>query len=192
MSFATGYRGQVGGSVQTQYADQPTVGIPGMMGFASGISLIDAIYIGEPGGIAAGRGVVFENVDDAISLQRPNIKAMLPDAGTIISDWGGIVVFDSQMQSNSDGVPGWSEGRIGRVLMVGRIGGRIYVNSPIDIDHTTDDVYMQILIDPAGVFKIGEFGNSTNNTTAILLTNAKWITSTEAGRVALIEIFLAV
>ncbi len=177
MSFATGYRGEVGGSVQKGgYTDQPGEGVPGMLAFASDINLVDAVYIGEDNGIAAGRGVIFEDVDDLVSLQRPNVKAMLPIGTTTADEFQGIVVFDERMNSNADGVPGWAKGRVGRILLNKRSGGRIYVNCPetVAID---DLVYLQRVADAN--YEVGEFRPSipTIPADAIEIPNAKWVTS---------------
>lgn len=177
MSFATGYRGEVGGSVQKGgYTDQPGEGVPGMLAFSSDINMVDAVYIGESEGVAAGRGVIFEDVDDLVSLQRPNVSALLPTGVTTADEFKGIVVFDERMNSNADGVPGWAQGRVGRILLNKRSGGRIYVNCPetVAID---DLVYLQRVTDDA--YEVGEFRPSipTTPADAIEIPNAKWVTS---------------
>lgn len=177
MSFSTGYRGEVGGSVQKGgYTDQPGEGVPGMLAFASDINLVDAVYIGEDDGIAAGRGVVFEDVDDLVSLQRPNVSAMLPTGATTADEFQGIVVFDERMNSDADGVPGWQHGRVGRILLNKRSGGRIYVNCPVTVV-IDDPVFMQVVADAD--FAVGEFRPSASPTPAdsIEILTARWITS---------------
>ncbi len=49
-TFATGYRGTVNGSVQTDYADQPGQAFPGMLAFAGDDNFLDSIFIGETNG----------------------------------------------------------------------------------------------------------------------------------------------
>lgn len=188
MSF-NGFRGHIGGSVQTSYADQPGAGVPGMLAFASDINLTDSVYIGEATGIAAGLGVVFVDVDNTAApanLQRPGVAAYLPDSTTVAYDFKGVVVFDEQMQSDENGVPGYASGRVGRVLVSARVGGRIYVNTPVVVNHTLDEVYMQIVAD--ATFAVGEFSNALDVGNSILLPNCRWVTSSEIGGIAVIEI----
>lgn len=193
MSFSTGFRGNVGGSVQANYTDQPGVGVPGMLAFASDINLADAVYIGEADGIAAGRGVIFNNVVDAISLQRPNVSANLPDAGSVLADFAGIVVFDEQMQSNSDGVPGWAQGRMGRVLRNNRNGGRIYVDAREAIILGTSTVNLVTVGGTDEIYVPGQFApdalaNNAAEGTSIVIGNARWVTSAVAGEIAMLEL----
>lgn len=176
MSFSTGYRGAVGGSVQTKYTDQPGEGIPGMLAFASDINLADAVYMGEVDGIAAGRGVIFQDVVDVdFSLQRPNVSAFLPTIATNPADFKGIVVFDERMNSDANGIPGWANGRVGRILRNNRSGGRIYVNCPLTVT-LADSVFMQVVADAD--YEVGEFRptDAPDITHAIEIPNAKWIT----------------
>ncbi len=192
MPFSTGFRGHIGGSVQANYTDQPGVGVPGMLAFASDINLSDAVYIGEEDGIAAGRGVIFNPVNNDISLQRPNVSASLPDDTTIVADFKGIVVFDEQMQSDSVGTPGWAQGRMGRILRNDRAGGRIYVSAREDI--TIDDtVNLVIIAGTDELYKVGEFApvalNQTlANGTSIEIPNAKWVSGAVANDIAMIEL----
>lgn len=193
MPFDTGFRGHIGGSVQANYTDQPGVGAPGMLAFASDVNLCDAVYVGEPDGIAAGCGVVFVDVVNDASLQRPNVAAELPDNATVVADFKGIVVFDEQMQSDSDGVPGWANGRMGRILRNNRNGGRVYVAAREAVDHTTDSVNLVIVAGTDGLYKVGEFApialaGTGLAGTSILISTAKWATSAVVGDVAMIEL----
>jgi len=179
MSFSTGYRGTVGGAVQTSYTDQPGAGVAGMLAFASDINLVDAVHIGEPDGIAAGRGVVYENVDSTLnhSMQRPDVAAKLPELGTTIDQFKGILVFDERMNSNSNGIPGWADGRVGRVLRNNRSGGRIYVSCPLTVN-VGDSVWMQLVADAD--YQPGEFRPTAGATPANVLAipNAQWVITT--------------
>ncbi len=187
MSFGSGYRGSVGGAVQTEYYDQPAAGIPGMIAFASDNNQIDSVYIGEEGGVAAGKGVIFADVVDDNSFQRPKVSAHLPIATTVVTDFKGVVVFAPHMESDINGIPGWGKGRISGILMNHRSGGRIYVRTPIAVDHTIHDVYWQIV--PDADFEAGEFGPSDNGANSILIPTAKWITSSTDDDNAIIELF---
>lgn len=187
MPFNTGFRGNVGGSVQTNYTDQPGVGVPGMLAFASDINLADSVFISEDDGIAAGRGVVFEDLDDSTAnLQRPNVGAKLPNSGSTVDDFKGIVVFDEQMQSNADGVPGWANGRVGSILRNDRSGGRIYVDVKEAIDDLTAGVHL--FIAKNGPHEIGEFGPILIGGSNIFIPNAKWVTIAAVGDIAIIEL----
>lgn len=186
MGFDTGFRGNIGGSVQSNYTDQPGVGVPGMLAFASDINFADAVFIGEEDGIAAGRGVIFDDNDPSTSLQRPDVSANLPSSTTVFTDFKGIIVFDEQMQSDANGVPGWANSRVGRVLRNNRAGGRIYVIARILINHTIHNVHLQIVAD--GGVAVGEFSPALVAGKSILIPNAKWITSAVVGDVAMIEL----
>lgn len=174
MSFGSGYRGSVGGFVQNNYTDQPGVGVPGMLAFASDFNFTDSVSIGEPDGIAAGIGVVFQYVDDKTSLQRPHVAAYLPTDTTVASDFKGVVVFAEDMQSNEYGIPGVENGRIGSVLLNSRSGGRIYVRTFGAIDPATDDVYLRII--ESATEPLGSF-SSVASAETIIIPNAKWVTA---------------
>jgi hypothetical protein len=192
MSFSSGYRGVAGGSVQAAYTDQPGVGVPGMLAFASDINLVDSVYVGETNGLAAGRGCKFTAVSDTYSLQRPNVEAVAVATGDDVNDFEGIVVFDEAMQSDENGVPGWAHGRMARVLRKGRVGGRIYVKAPVAFA-TTDTLYLVTVADAGGVYEVGGFavsslGGGAAGTSTSLATVAKIVVGAAAGGLALIEL----
>lgn len=196
MAF-NGFRGTAGGSVQTTYTDQPGVASAGMLAFASeeALALIDSYIVGEANGIAAGRGVVLTQVatPNIGNLQAPNQTANLPSAGNTVTDFAGIAVWDATMQSDSNGVPGYNQGRLLRVMRKGRSGGRIYVKV-MDTIAVTDTVYLVTVASTDGNYQPGDFTNGTpaGATTATLATVAKWITpatgTTAAPAVAMIEL----
>lgn len=191
MSFATGYRGVVGGSVQSAYTDQPGVGVPGMVAFASDNMLKDAVVIGEANGIAAGRGVRLTAVSDDISLQRPNLQALLPAAGSNEAAFAGILLFDEAMQSDENGVPGWADGRMGRIAKNNRAGGRIYVKA-VEAVTLTDTVNWVTIAPVDASYAIGEFSPSalggTTLGTSVAISTARWVSEADAGGVAIIEL----
>ena len=193
MSFATGYRGQVMGSVQTTYADQPGVGVPGMLAFASDINMCDAMFIGEADGIAAGKGVQGIVADEGLGFTRPGLAAYLPDGDEAAAELYGIVVFDEAMQSNEDGVPGWAFGRVARVVRPGRAGGRVYVKAVEAVVPGTSTVNWVITQGSDKKYEVGEFApgvlNSGTVGTTVAIANAKWVSAAEAGGVAIIELF---
>lgn len=151
-----GYRGAVGGSVQSAITDQPGVAVAGMLAFASDPRLVDSYFVNEALGVLAGRGVVASSFDASISLQRPALSIDLPDANTVASDFAGIVVFDEAMQSDENGNPGWEMGRMARVLRPIRVGGRIYVAAK-DAIVATNPVYLVKAADAGLVFEAGDF-----------------------------------
>lgn len=183
MTFASGYRGTAGGAVQTTYADQPGVAYAGMLAFASDINNCDAIVIGETAGIRAGAGVRFLAANEGLGFQRPALAAYLPEGDEGATEFGGIIVFDEAMQSDENGVPGWADGRIARVLRPGRMGGRIYVAVKDDIDLSTATVNWVITPDAAAKYEAGDFcptalgGGSAG--VSVALSNAKWVTDAE-------------
>lgn len=195
MSFSRGYRGTVGGSVQTTYPDQPGVGVPGMLAFASDIVQADSIFVGETDGIAAGRGVIFTAIADDVSLQRPNEGAFLPTVATVLADFRGVVIFDEHMQSDENGVPGWAQGRMARIARAGgRAGARLYVKA-VEVIAKTDAVHMCIVAGSDGLYQLGEFcpealaGTAEAGTSIDVSTKARWVEGADAGDVALLELY---
>ena len=196
--FKTGYRGQISGSVQDTYADQPGVAAPGMLAFASDLNNVDAIFIGETLGIAAGKGVMFTPITDVatsdITLQRPNEAAFLPTTGKTVADFAGILCFDETMQSDENGVPGYAEGRVGRIVKKSRAGGRIYVKAVEAVDPATSTVNWVVVAGSDGLYEAGEFapaalaGSSVPGYSTDLSSVAKWITKAAAGDIAIIEL----
>ena len=197
--FTNGYRGTAGGSIQNSYADQPGQASPGMLAFASDLNNADAIFIGEENGIAAGKGVEFSPIVDVgsseITLQRPNLAAILPSTGKTVADFGGILAMDETMQSDENGVPGYAQGRVGRIVKPGRAGGRIYVKAVEAVDPATSTVNWVVVAGSDGLYEAGEFapaalaGSAGAGYSTSLATVAKWITKAAAGDVAIIELF---
>jgi hypothetical protein len=193
MSFGTGFRGTSGGSVQSAYTDQPGQGCDGMLAFASDINLCDSVYIDESNGIAAGRGVKVASVSDAISLQRPNLAASLPTTGDDADDFFGIVVFDEQMQSDSNGVPGVANDRMALVLRRVRAGGRIYVKCPEAVTVGTSTVNWVTIAGSDALYEVGQFapaalaGNATYGT-SVACSFMTWVQGCSAGGLGIIEI----
>lgn len=179
-----GFRGTVGGSVQSNYTDQPGVGFAGMMPFASeeAIALIDSAIIGETEGIAAGRGVCFTQATAAaFDLQRPNSLAFLPTVATDAAAFQGIALRDDGMQSDANGVAGYNKGRVLRVLRKGRSGGRVYVKVQETVA-VTDTVSMVTVASTDGKFLPGDFVVATPaGATAISLTGIAAFRTPAAG-----------
>lgn len=163
MSFSSGFRGTVGGSVQSAVTDQPGVAVAGMLAFASDLNYVDALYIGESVGIAAGRGVRVAAVSDSVSLQRPNQAMYLPDGAETEADFAGILVFNEAMQSDENGVPGWAEGRIGQLAKPYRSGVRAYVRA-VEAIAVTDSVYW--VTTAGGAYEAGDFSGAAQGTLA--------------------------
>src|ERR1039457_4026132 len=123
-----GFRGNVNGCVQSVITDQPGAAVPGMLAFASDNDLVDSFNVGA-GGVFAGAGVCLPYPTNSVfRTQQPNQLATLPITGKALADFGGVVVFDENMQSDATGIPGWDAGRNCRVLKRNRAGGRIWVS----------------------------------------------------------------
>lgn len=195
MPFSTGYRGTVGGAVQTSYTDQPGIAVPGMLAFASDLNFCDAYVVGEADGIAAGKGVKVAAITDSISGQIPNQSIELPEAADTAAVFAGIMVYDDSMQSDADGVPGWAQGRMARVLRPGRAGGRVFVKAVEAVNHTSASVNLVIVAGSDGLYEAGEFapaalaGSAAAGYSVSLSANARWVSSAAAGSVACIELF---
>ena len=193
MSMATGFRGVVGGSVQSTYTDQPGAGVAGMVAYASDNSLIDAIVVGEVDGISAGRGVKYTAATvgaTAVGMQTPSVLAFLCASGDDVGDFAGVVVFDENMQTDENGVPGWAQGRVARIMRPGRSGGRFWAATRA-AGVVSDKVYLVTDVGTQNVYKAGDFAavsSSSDATFADLSTVAKWVTAPVSGGVAIIEL----
>ena len=197
MSMASGFRGTVNGAVQANYTDQPGKAVAGMLAFASDINYCDAVMIGETNGLAAGRAAIFaQNTASANNFQVPDVSASYPtvalttEAAFIAA--GGILVFEENMQTDENGVPGYAAGRIGRFLRINRIKGRIYVKAVEAIVVGTSSVNLVTVAGSDGKYLPGQFapaalaGDATHGT-SVALTRAKWVSAAPAGGVAIIE-----
>lgn len=191
-----GFRGSVGGAVQTAYNDQPAVAVPGMVAFASDLNNCDALFVGQADGIAAGRGVKLANqTTNDWDLQAPHQAAFLPESGDAAAVFAGIVIFDEAMQSDENGVPGWEKGRVARVLRPGRSGGRVYVKAVDAISRATATVNLVTIGGTDEKYKPGEFAPAAlagtagaGTSVAIAATVARWVTDAPAGGVAILEL----
>ena len=197
MGQLTGFRGAVNGSVQTSYTDQPRRAYPGQLAFSSDENLLDAVIVGDANGIFAGQGVrldVNTSTEDG-NMQTPNVLANQPlgnDTDTAAT-FGGIVVFEEGMQSDSLGNPGWNQGRVARVMRPKRAGGRIYVQAPDAVVLNTSTVNWVIEVGSDGLHPLGSFastalaGNSTVGY-SVAIPMAVWVSACAAGGIACIEL----
>jgi hypothetical protein len=194
MSFASGYRGVVGGSVQSTVTDQPGAGVPGMLAFASDFNFADSLPVDQAAGIGAGLGVKATAVADGVNSNMPGFAVNLPGQSDDETTFFGIVVFEEAMQSDENGNPGWADGRIARVLRPGRAGGRVWVKAVEAIDHSSDTVNWVLQGGTDLLYKTGEFapaalaGSAAAGYTHVL-ANARWVTSAPAGGLACLELY---
>jgi len=193
MAFSRGYRGVKGGAVQSAYTDQPGIAVAGQLAFASDINNVDAMFVGETNGLAAGRGIKIAPVVDSFSFQAPNGAAFLPEAADVKAAFAGIVVFDESMQSDENGSAGWDKGRVARIVKPGRAGGRVFVKAVAAIDHTSDTVNWVTIAPADASYALGEFAPAALGGgaagTSVALDNARWISSAAAGEFAILELF---
>jgi hypothetical protein len=191
MSFSNGFRGTVGGSIQTTYYDDMGKSIPGMLMSASDYNMTDTYFIGETAGIGAGIGVRLTDATDAFGFQIPSLAAKLPEGDEGENDFGGVIVFDQAMQSDENGENGWAYRRPCRVLRPVRTGGRIAVRVAVAVNPTTDTVNWVIDADDAGTYALGSFvptalgGGAAG--VSVLLSAARWVSAADAGGIAVIE-----
>ena len=191
VDFKTGFRGNVNGSVQSAITDQPGVGVPGMVMFASDLNMVDAYPVGETAGIAAGKGVqLIHSEEYAYNLQHPNKAAYLPNGGESAVKFGGIMIFDEQCQSDENGVPGWANGRMAGIMRPVRSGGRVWVKAVKAI--TLHDTVNWVIVAPTDAsYEVGEFsptalgGGSAG--TSVVLPHLTWVVPAAAGGLAGIE-----
>ena len=196
--FSDGFRGNVMGSVQTTYADQPGQAVAGMLAFASDENNCDAVIIGETNGIEAGKGVQFIALtESATQMQRPAVSAYLPDGDESAAQMAGIVVWEPAMQSMADAggnpINGWAKGRVARILRPGRGGGRIYVKAKDEVLPGSSTVNWVIAVGSNAKYELGEFApgvlNSGTVGTTVAIANAAWITDADANGLAIIELY---
>jgi len=175
----TGYRGAVGGSIQTNYTDQPGRGVPGMMAYVSeeGIANIMSVVVDSANGVYAGRGVIKTWITPGTGdLNTPALSVGPPASGSAIADFAGTVLFDEGMQSDTAGLNGWADGKYARILRPKRQGGTVMVKV-FDTIAVTDTVYMCTVADTAGVYAPGDFTNqntASGGTFISLATIATW------------------
>ena len=157
-----GFRGTAFGAVQTTMKDQPGIGVPGMLPFASDLDLIDSFVVGT-GGIFAGAGVrlaaptIASTKEDYTShIQMPNEEATLPTTGSTAAEFKGICVFDENMQSDSNGIPGWNAGRMCRIARPVRAGSRVFVEA-VEAWTLSSTVNWVIVAGSDGLYKAGQF-----------------------------------
>lgn len=122
------------GFAQSTYVDQMATALPGSLAFASDINLVDAAIVdaaAPASGLIAGIGIVLSPIPVAKQGgNRPGMNqfyASLPTASSAAIDFGGILVRNQQMDSNSDGDACWFAGRACNVLRSERVGGRVWV-----------------------------------------------------------------
>lgn len=192
-TFGTGFRGTVQGAIQTTVKDQPGQGVPGMLPFAGDNDLIDSYVTGSD--VFAGGGVqLVANSGGLAQFQLPGQLAQMPNASNLtIADFGGVVVFDENMQSNANGENGWAEGRVARVLRPGRAGGRIFVKAVEAVDKAAATVNWVTQGGTDGKYAAGEFApaplaGSAAAGYSVAITTAKVISSAAAGGVFAIEL----
>ena len=197
MTMASGFRGTVNGSVQANYTDQPGRAVPGMLAFASDINFCDSILIAETNGVRAGRGVVMaQNTASATNFQTPDVSASLPTSALTTEAaflaTGGVLVFEENMQSDEYGYPGFAAGRIGRILRLNRVKGRISVLASQAVVVGTSSVHLVTVAGSDGLYSPGQFvsaalaGDATHGY-SVAITSAKWVSAASAGGVACIE-----
>ena len=191
----TGYRGSVNGSIQTTYQDQPGVGVPGMLMYAPEAGdKIDSIFVGETNGVGAGKGVqLVRNAESVTNFQTPNVLAYLPDGDESAAEFGGIVVWQETMQTDSSGNNIYAAGRVARILKPGAVGGPIYVAAKDEVIPGTSTVNWVIAAGSDGKYEVGDFApgvlNSGTVGTTVALTNAAWVTAGDVDGIAGIELF---
>ena len=197
MTMASGFRGSVNGAVQSNYTDQPGKAVPGMLAFASDINYCDAVLVGETNGLAAGRAAIFaQNTPAAANFQVPDVSASYPTSAltteAAFTAKGGILVFEENMQTDENGIPGYAYGRIGRFLRINRIKGRIYVKAVEAVVVGTSSVNLVTVAGSNGKYLPGQFapaalaGDATHGY-SVSITAAKWVSAASAGGVAIIE-----
>lgn len=192
MDFTTAYRGTTNGSIQTTYTDQPGKAYNGLLMAAGEPSAVDSYIVGETLGVGAGIGVRLVAGNDGQNFMWPSLVAKLPEGDETENDFGGVVIFDQAMQTDSSGNNGWAVNKEARVLRNVRAGGRIWVSVVDAVDPLTDSVYWVIAADSAGTYNVGSFvpaalGGGTAGTT-VLISSARWVTASGAGGVAGLEL----
>lgn len=188
-----GFRGTYHGAVQTKVTDQPNVGVPGSLAYASDYAEVFAYEVGEEGGILCGAAVkLVQKTESSTNLQRPNQAIFLPEGDETEADFGGIALFEQTAQTTTAGLPGFEAGRYMRVLRPKRAGGNVYVKVKEAVE-AGDKVFWCIAEDTFGGVTL-EPGDLINDITGrvagsfVELTKAEFATSAAAGGLAIVEL----
>ena len=128
-----------------------------------------------------------------MNFQTPNVLAYLPDGDESAAEFGGIVIWQETMQTDSDGNNMWAKGRVARILKPGAMGGPIYVAAKDEVIPGISTVNWVIAAGSDGKYEIGDFApgvlNSGTVGTTVQLTNAAWFTAGDIDGIAGIELF---
>lgn len=192
--FNTGFRGTANGAIQTVVTDQLGAGVTGQLLFASDDNNVNSLLVTGTNGVFAGAGVqVVDNAGAATSFQLPGSLVQVPDdAALTIADFGGIVVFDENMQSDAAGNAGWDAARVARILSPKRAGGRLWIKANAADTWTkgTSTLNWVVKAGTDGKYAGGEFAPTALAGSAaagysVAITGAAVLTTTTGGIVAI-------
>lgn len=120
------------GFAQSTYVDQMATALPGALAYASDTRLVDTAIVADSAtdGLVAGVGVVLTAITGTShDGQRPGLNqyaAGVPTASSTVVNFGGVVVRNQQMDTNSNGEACWFPKRTCNVLRSNRVGGRVW------------------------------------------------------------------
>lgn len=188
------------GFAQSTYLDQMGTALPGQIANASDQWLIDTAIVhpdAGPDGLVAGIGVVLPVIPAAertgYRLGINNTYAQLPTTTTTADDFGGILVRNQQMDSNSAGDACWFPRRASNVMRSNRVGGRIWVRLVNGAAVINGPVYWIISDTTSHGFQIGAFsavaiGADTIELPGIAFRSEHDATGENGAQIALVEL----
>jgi hypothetical protein len=123
------------------------------------------------------------------------VAASLPTVASAATDFKGVLVWDQYGQSDSNGIAGVDDNRVGKILRYKRGGGRIYVKCPEAVTVGSSTVNWVTVAGTDELYAVGQFapaalaGTSAAGTSVSLADYATWIQGCSAGGYAVMELF---
>lgn len=156
--------------MQTNYQDQSVANISVKGGLAD-LGITNKVTRASAAVIPFGLG---------LALLSTGLVA-IPSAGSF--EFAGIAVMKHKAQSNADG---FAQYEIGEAISVIR-KGRIWVYSEVAVDPTAD-VYLRYTANTGPTRIPGDFLKTADSSKAQQITNARWVSTTSAAGLAILEI----
>ena len=183
------------GFAQSTYVDQMATALPGSLANASDQWLIDTAIVApdtSAAGLVAGIGVVLSTIPAAnregTRTGINNTYAKLPATGTTLTNFGGILVRNQQMDSNVDGDACWFANHACNVLRANRVGGRVWVRFVNGTAAPGGSVYWIISNTTSHDKMIGAFSGEAIGADTVEITSAVFKSESDASTEATIAL----
>ena len=200
------YTGIPFGAVQDTVYDQMGTALPGDLYSAADANLTDAMPVVQDGGVGVGLAVVkaFVASDMRSGINEQGVK--LPASGSTGADFAGIVVRTQETQTDAEGRCYVDNGRMATVARPNRSGARIWVKCAtafeqgavpaFNVNGTTNPpgtiVGAAVATQSVAIKTPAEVTvtdpEDTGVTVSVVIPNATFLNSGNAGDLALIEL----